>query len=246
MATPASAPPKRSPMRLTVARIPSSETPRSTSGGPACSAAPSRAASRAHCRQLAAGTDRLVKIRTSAVPARLAARSASVPAWRSAGRGGADRPGDPGPAAPAPDADPGTVCRAASPARSSARSRIDRVHSPRSPPPALRSTSAASSRAAASEGAGVCWASAVRQHAASRRRPASPATSAPERLAHVRFRGGNMSAFSTAGSRSSRRPPAARGASPTAPTTARSGCSRSSARSPAPAGSSASGTATSA
>ena len=42
-------------MRLTVARNPSSPTPRSTSG------TPTRAASDAHCAQLAAGTDRLVK-----------------------------------------------------------------------------------------------------------------------------------------------------------------------------------------
>ncbi len=49
MATPASWPPRRAPIRFAVAGRPSSMTPRSTSGAPA------RAASRAHCRQLAAG-----------------------------------------------------------------------------------------------------------------------------------------------------------------------------------------------
>ena len=59
------------------------------------------------------------------------------------------------------------------------------------------------------------------------------------------FRVGSRCACATAGSRSSRPRPAAPAASPTAPRTARSGCSRSWARSPAPARSSASGTATS-
>ena len=50
MATPASARPRRAPIRLAVPGRPSSPTPRSTRG------APLRAASRAHCRQLESGS----------------------------------------------------------------------------------------------------------------------------------------------------------------------------------------------
>ena len=86
-------PPRRrsgSPMRLTVARNPPSPTPRSTSG------APIFAASRAHCRQLAAGTDRLVNSRISGVlprSARPSARRACLPFGRKrrGGRSGQSR-----------------------------------------------------------------------------------------------------------------------------------------------------------
>ena len=223
MATPASAPPRRSPITFAVSGNPPAPTPRSTSG------APVRAASRAHCRQLAAGTDRLVKIRISAVPERGPERS---PAWRSAGRG-----------ADSPDR-PGRVCRAASPARSRARSTIERVHAPSdspSLPPALRRTSSTRRAASASE-AGVRGNSSARsvpnQPAASSRavrnrvigvginRVIGPFRYCRLSLCFKGFTGGSSCVSSTAGTRNSRPRPAVRAASPTRPRSARSGCSR--------------------
>ena len=232
MATPASAPPRRAPMRLTVARNPPSPTPRSTRG------APILAASRATCRQLSAGTDRLVNRRISGVLPRSARPSARRAAWRSAGSG----------AAVSPD-DPGTVCLAVSPARSRARSMIERLQAPRSSspvPPARRSTSSTSPRTDPASSptppaGGTSSARTGQAHASSRRMPASPATIAPARMVPERFRADSTIFFSTAGSRNSRRRPAVRAALPTAPRSVRSGCSPCAAWSPGPAGSSASG-----
>ena len=158
---------------FTVARRLPAATPRITIG------APIRAASRAHWRQLAAGTDRLVNRRTSGVLPRPERPSAVRAAWRSAGSGAAVSPDDPGTVCPAD-------CRAASPARFSARSMIERVQSPRPPSPALRSTSAARSRADTSgdtavSSSGFSWANAERQH------PARQSTAARTRA--VRERG---------------------------------------------------------
>ena len=163
MAMPTGAFPILPPTALAVARMPPSPTPRSTSGTPAL------AASAAHCRHDAAGTDRLVKMRTSAVGGRAAT---TAPACRSAGSGSAARP-----------ADSGMDCRAVWPARSRARSITERVHAPRSPLPALRSTAPARSRAcrAASSPASTAGGAAGSAAPAGAQQPASSSAAASRR-----------------------------------------------------------------
>ena len=238
MATPASWPPSRSPTCLTVARRLPAATPRRTIG------APIRAASRAHWRQLAAGTDRLVNRRTSGVFPRPERPSAVRAAWRSAGSGAAVSPDDPGTVCPAD-------CRAASPAR------FQRAVDDRTGPV----SEIAVAGLAQHLGGEIAGGHFRRQRRFIKRLFLGQCrAAAPRETEHgsqdkggsgARIRGhfryltrGSSCACATAGSRSSRPRPGSRGAIPRAPRSAPSGCSRSQARWPGPAGSSASGIAT--
>ena len=212
MATPASCPPRRSPTAFTVARNPplADAAQHQRRPGPGRVARPLPPARRRHRE-----AREQENLRRAATPRETVRRCA--------------------PRGVRPGAGPGTPCR-------TRRRRRPRMPPCRPVPGHARSPRASTPRArhrpprAAPRPRGPAPPRRPRAEApppgrAGTTRPAAARTRArrgcvPCAPCRAVFRGGNMSVFSTAGSRSSRPRPGPRAAIPTAPRTARSGCSR--------------------
>ena len=254
-AIPASAPPSRAPAAPIVARMPPPGSgPRSNSGTPA------RAASAAHCRQLASGTDRLMNTRTVAPlpPGRLAE---IAPAPCSAGSG-----------VPPGFAEASAAASAASasvPARVKACSCTRSAHSPKPTSRASASERISPASACASETASAFPAALSASHASGAMADAGSASTGgasaaavggaantannssaaaprrakvPARRSALFSTKGSNCVSSTAGSRNSRPTRGFPAGTPKTPRTARWGCSPPPAPWPEPGRPSASGT----